>query len=260
MAISNNPLMSIHGIDEGEAYGSKRMMYEFPVYLCQMTDRIQATLYGVKDGVTYKGQTVTLSVEQATLSIMPQMDATLQTMAANMLYYGAMLQKNFGYRLDHLADDELGSYADLVNREVPAASDGFSSTSTGKTGATVLRRALGIGASVQLQYQIKLTGYSAQELNIELNIAGETIVYDGAELITSKSSCFLIFDDLLPTEADETFTFRVLTKDGTVISETYTDSLAYLAATYQNPANETLYNAVNALLNYYRSAFEAYNG
>ncbi len=257
---SDDPRMSIHKIDTGARFSSTRTIYQMPIYVCQMTDRFAATLYGVKDGVVYQGQTVVQSVESFSLALLPQIDAYRQKLTANMLQYGAMMQINFNYRTEHLANDELGSYEDLVIYTIPKTENRFTATNNGINASYLRSRVLCVGSVIQMQYAFILSSIIVDDLYVNIEVDGKTTRVDGTELVKAGKYYVAVFEDLLPTQADSEIHVTVYDKyNDRAVSETYTDTLASAVADYQAAENDDLRNAVNALLNYYRLAKTVYD-
>lgn len=73
-----------------------------------MDDEINITVYGIKDGVTYNGESYKYSVtEYINRTLDTTDDAKLKTMLVDLLYYGAECQIYSGYKTDSLMTDNL---------------------------------------------------------------------------------------------------------------------------------------------------------
>lgn len=231
-----------------------------------MTDDVTATLYAVKDGVTYIGETYTMSVRSYTMTKMASTTSEAGlTMMANMLYYGAMAQINRGYKTDDLANSELGdTYGGYVTTAVPSVTDTSSTTSNGLTGATKVQFALGNAASVQLQYVMKLaSGVSADNIYAKAVYthkgAETTVEIDGSQLVKQGSFYIAIVDSLWANEGRVPVSLTVYDKTtGEAISETWTFSIENYVASRQSSTNTNLVNTLNALMNYYDAAAAYY--
>ncbi|MDY2720447.1 MAG: InlB B-repeat-containing protein, partial [Candidatus Faecousia sp.] len=239
---------AIEVTNTGVTFASSYQQFEYKIYSYQMTDDVTATLYAVKDGVTYIGETYTMSVRSYTMTKMASTTSEAGlTMMANMLYYGAMAQINRGYKTDDLANSELGdTYGGYVTTAVPSVTDTSSTTSNGLTGATKVQFALGNAASVQLQYVMKLaSGVSADNIYAKAVYTHKgvetTVEIDGSQLVKQGSFYIAIVDSLWANEGRVPVSLTVYDKTtGEAISETWTFSIENYVASRQSSTNTNL--------------------
>lgn len=222
----------------------------------QMTDLLSATLYGVKDGVVYKGETRTDSVEQYILSRLSQTDdEKLLRLYADLLTYGAKAQIYMEYRLDALADAGLGEYAAYVTAEDPEADHFEGKTSYGYTGSELIQIALGISSEIRLQMLVTLNGYAAEDVYAVMRFDRDGVTVtervDGVEFEPVGEYYLMIFDSLTAVDGRTPVEVTVYQADGEAIGETWTYSIStYYTVRNSGTAGETM----RALLNYLDAA------
>ncbi len=244
----------------GTAFGDNLQQFEYRVYSFQMTDSLSATLYGVKDGVTYTGESYTTSVRDLAMGrMLSSEDAALKAMIANMLNYGAKAQIYRDYRTDDLADRLLGENASYVNTGIPVVEDKSASTSNGLQGAILKTHALGIGSSVELQFVTRIAReHRAENLYAELtwtkNGRTESKTIDGSEFVVQGDFCTVVFDGLTAEEGRSLVSCTVYDKTTEeAVSETWTCSIASYVAKKQKGSGAAV-DTLNALMNYYDAA------
>ena len=198
-----------------------------------MADTINATLYAVKDGKTYVGETYTNSVAgYVNANIATASNDAHTTVYANLVNYGAKAQTYMKYNTETLADAGLGKYASYVTTTVPTAESVFAQTNKGLNGAQLAAMSLGISAAVEIQATITLSeGYSLQNIYGEMvfvNESGKTVTQriegtqfdDYGIMFVGRFNAMTAVDGRVPVE------ITIYDLDGNAISETWTYSVA----------------------------------
>lgn len=249
---------------EGAQYSSSLWIFPVNLYSYMLNDKVTVTLYGVKNGVTYQGETYTSSVaDYVNDKIASQPEAT-KTMYANMLEYGAKAQIYMNYNPSSLATDNLGEYASYITTTLPAMEDISSNTSTGATGVTFSRWALGISDSVKLQCAVR-QGTVTNKNNVYAIVTwtrqGETVTQriEGEDFVASGKLFVVVVDGIMAIEGRTPITVTIYDKTtNAAVSESMTSSISSYVANSQSLANAAQVNVLNALLNYYDSATAVY--
>ena len=185
--------------------------------------------------------------------------AATQTMYANMLEYGAKAQIYMNYNASSLATENLGTYASLVTTGTPDVTDISSNTSTGATGLTFSRWALGISDSVKLQCAVRKGTVTEKEGLYAIATwtrQGETVTQriEGADFVASGKLFVVVIDGIMAIEGRTPITVTIYDSANNVVSESMTSSISSYVANSQNLANTDQVNVLNAMMHYYDSA------
>ena len=212
-----------------------------------MTDVVTITLYGVKDGVVYQGETRTTSVmEQAYLKL-GQFAGNANyaphcKILADMLTYGAAVQVAFNHDAADLPNarlEELG-YSSFVTTSIPNIT--AENTVTGTGSITVRATSLSLQQKVDLQlvFTNVMTGYKA----VVTLADGEPFeVYPDGNMKRFTLTA-------LPYKMRETYTVVICdATTGEAVSPTYTYSIESVAKTKLGNT-EAFDQLVYAMLNY----------
>ncbi len=255
-AVSGTVSETCYGTD----YASNFQQFEYKVYSYQMTDTITATLYAVKNGVTYVGESYSTSVRELAMGrLTASSDAAYKTVLANMLTYGAKAQLYRGYRTADLADSLLGENAGYVTTVKPTVENKAASTANGLTGVKLVQGALGIASSVQLQFITQVsTDYNVEDLCAVAvwTKDGKTVAkrINGEDFTANGKFYAIVVDGLTAEEGRTPVKVTVRTKaDGAAVSETWTFSIESYVAQKQSGSG-TAVDTLNALMNYYDAA------
>ena len=257
---------TVKEISSGTAYNSSLQQFEYKLYSYQMSDELTVTLYAVKDGVTYVGESYTASVSSYVMSKIDTAADALKSVYANLLSYGGKAQTYRSYRTSAPADSVLGSYASYVTNTVPSVENASASTSTGLTGATLRANALGIASSVQLQFVTSISAqYDPTALYAEVvwNHKGTETkkLIDGSRFVANAAGTThtIVFEDLCAYEGRVPVQVTIREKvSGKAISETWTYSIESYVALRQSNTNMNLVNMLNAMMNFYDAAQRCY--
>ena len=119
-----------------------------------MAEEVTLTLYGVKDGVTYVGQTYTASVESLALGMLEHNaveggNAKLCTVLVDMLNYGAAVQTVFKHNETLLPNTQVSAYASFGTEGTPAM--GASVVKEGTGSIVVYQDSISMQSKVELQ-------------------------------------------------------------------------------------------------------------
>ena len=240
--------------------------YEITATASQMTENITATLYAVKDGVTYHGETVNYTIREGVMSniaayrakeTLTAKDIAGYTFAVDMLKYGANAQVRFNNLPDDLADSLL-TEADLAyaTSTVPALTETASYSGTADP-VTYQRLTLSLGSRIEIQGMIKYNGASIDDLEVHVSYGGKDIVMPVTAY--SKSYGLFNFNELPITDVRTEVTIVIYNKTtGTNASQVWTGSIAALAAELiaADPGNT---DAINAMMRYGDSAYAYFN-
>ena len=212
-----------------------------------MTDTVTITLYAVKDGVTYRGETRTTSVMEQAYIKLGQFAGNDQyaphcKILADMLTYGAAVQVAFDHDALDLPNaklEELG-YSSFVTSTIPNVS--AENTVSGTGSMTVRSTSLSLQQKVDLQLIFKgdMTGYKAV-VTLE---GGEPFeVYPDGNM--KKFSLVS-----LPYKMRDTYTVVICDAEtGEPVSPTYTYSVESVAKTKLG-SSEAFDKLIYAMLNY----------
>ena len=143
------------------------VVYDHPVLSWAMAEQITLTLYGVKDGVTYVGDTFTGSVESMALSMLvtyanrPDICAIM----VDLLNYGAAVQTQFKHNETKLPNTQLEAYAHLGTQTIPELK-----AEVANTGAGVQADVVGISLQAKVTFEMLFSvDISAYEVKATLN-------------------------------------------------------------------------------------------
>lgn len=242
--------------------------FEYKIFSYQMADKLTVTIYGVKDGVTFAGETYTASVADYCMSKIAAADDGMKSVYANLLTYGAKAQLYSGYRADELADSVLGDYASFVTSTVPSVENKAAAASNDVTNLVSLRaNAVGIASSVQLQFILTpAEGFDPANVYAEVkwmdNGVESVKQIEGTSFVSNLAGTTytVVFEDLRADEGRSLVDVTIRDKEtNAAVSDTWTYSIESYVAMRQSSANTNLVTMLNALMNYYDAA-EAYYG
>lgn len=223
-----------------------------------MNDNLEATLYVVRDGVTYVSPTDHYSIASYAYTQLNRdaVPAPLKTLCAELLRYGASAQIYKGYRTDSLADEELTEehrslLCDL--NEVP-----FGSTNSiiqDHSSPTIVwdGKALDLGSTVAVKFIFHTEGYEGdlEDLCLAITYTGitgqeQTVELYGAEVYhEARGQYVFTFDGLLAAELRSALSVCVCEK-GVPLSHT----LVYSPDTYGSNSTGELGQLCRALYAY----------
>ena len=228
----------------------------------QMNDSITAVFYGTKNGVPFYSNNDVYSVGTYAYSQMNKTtsDATLKTLCADLLRYGASAQTYKGYRTNALVNANMTAAQKAMMSDINAVKfDNINSTSADIAGATVTwaGKALALDSKVTIKYIVDLSKYTGNINALTLrvsytDISGQNktatlsnpVVYNAA-----KGQYSFEFDGLLAAELRTTVSAAVYSG-----STRMSSVLQYSASTYGNNKTGVLLDLCKALMAYSDSA------
>ena len=251
--------------DSGYKYSTRYHCFSYSVWSMQMNDEITATLYGVKDGVIYEGETVVKSVRDYVEEKFSAVNEATKLVYANMLQYGAMAQVNFAYDTENLVTtglrDEITAY---ITTEAPATVNQTAATNNGLTAVKLAQNALGTQDAVKLQYVLNIGTSDVNSLYAVatwVNEKGETVEkrYEGSQFTKQGKYYIVLVDGLNAVNGKVPVSLTVYdASTNAAVSETFTCSIqsqvyARQTATNNTTAKVNALNLMNALMNYYNA-------
>ena len=213
----------------------------------EMTAKIYCTVYGTKDGVLYRSETYSSSIQDWCIAASKSNTAAGQkehTIAANLAWYGARAQQYTNYNLDNLAD--AGEMAQYIDRRTVASEDSFvdnkviTSNPSGVNCVTKWSRSLFLTDTLGLNFKISLSSeYAAKYENLKLRYSYTSD--DENQIITEdvsldKNGDFYVYAyyGLKSYEFDTPVSVALYEGD-TQVSDTYTTAVVdWCAAAYKS--------------------------
>ena len=228
----------------------------------QMNDRLSSVLYGTKDGQAYYSARDEYSIATYAYSQMDKagMPATLKTLCADLLRYGAKAQIFKSYRTDALADAAMTAAHKAYLSDINGVSFGNTNRTLDDVTApcvTWAGKALDLASKVTLKFVFDPAAYSdkTEELSLRVSYVGisgqtESAVITGAELYNPEKGLYAFsFDGLLAAELRSVVSAQIY-EGNTPVSCT----LQYSADTYGNNRTGDLLTLCKALFAYSDSA------
>jgi len=166
----------------GMPYYGVYLLFDQQILSWSMAEEVTLTMYGVKDGVVYVGQSYTASVESLALSMLPKnaSNAKVCRILVDMLNYGAAVQTTFNHNADYLPNTNLGEYANMGTATDPemSATNSFSGDAF-----QLMVDAISMQSRVEFQLMVK---YDVLEMYKPVAIAnGEEVAIERKELDSS---------------------------------------------------------------------------
>lgn len=159
-------------------------------------DEISITVYGIKDGITYWGNTVTYSITDYIKKILSDDKADMNffsTVLVDLVYYGEACQMYQGYNTDKPLTDILTdrqktfrSTGDLTLTNIKN-----SSYATCDNRLVKLGTALRLSDSVELAIPLNMTDVTVNDLTMKVKVGNRTLSYSYAE----NPECFELGKD-----------------------------------------------------------------
>ena len=156
---------SVTNVPVSMTSGNYRYFF-YTVFATHMTETVEVTLYGVKDSVVYRGQSLTWTVRD---SIIAKLDSWIGSYAtdakkaaacdllANMLQYGTEAQKELNKENTNYPTDNIDSrYLALIKTTTPAMGEKPTDDESGKQ-ATVYRLGMMLQEKIKLYAMFKVS-------------------------------------------------------------------------------------------------------
>ena len=229
-----------------------------------MGDDIEITFYGIKDGVTYWGETYTYSVTdyvKSTLSKTTTSDK-LKTMLVDLMYYGAACQTYQNYKTDQLMTDilteEQKQYKSAYDLELKNIKD--ASYETCENRLVRFGTALRLNNAVEMAIALNLTDVALDDLTFKVKIGTRELTYTYAENPKNFEKgkdgyWYFYFDGVYANQMSEEV-FITAYRGNEQVSYT----LRYSIESYASTVTDAKLKAVTDAMMYYGNSAKAYAG
>ena len=221
--------------DTGYVYYKIYNVYEMPVAAKEMSDTIQVTLYGYKNGQWYHGETVEWIVRDALVNgLRNSTKDSYKVLAASILNYGAAAQNFFSYNTDNLANATLTEEELALAITTPDTLQNNGSTGGTAAGVSFVGKTLALESAIEMQFIFSSTKYANTQLeaHISYTLNGETKteVIDGTKLeVVSGKYYTLRYSGIAAKDLRTVVTVTIYDKTtGNAVSQ----SISYSAETY----------------------------
>ena len=221
--------------DTGYVYYKVYKVYEMPVAAKEMSDTIQVTLYGYKNGQWYHGETVEWIVRDALVNgLRNSTKDSYKVLAASILNYGAAAQNFFSYNTDNLANATLTEEELALAITTPDTLHNNGSTSGTAAGVSFVGKTLALESAIEMQFIFSSTKYKNTQLeaHVSYTLNGETKtdVIDGSDLeVVSGKYYTLRYSGIAAKDLRTVVTVTIYDKTtGNAVSQ----SISYSAETY----------------------------
>ena len=228
-----------------------------------MGDDIEITFYGIKDGVTYWGETYTYSVTdyvQSTLSKTTTSDK-LKTMLVDLMYYGAACQTYQNYETDQLMTDilteEQKKYKSVYELELKNIKD--ASYEICENRLVRFGTALRLNNAVEMAIALNLTDVALEDLTFKVKIGTRELKYTYAENPENFEKgadgyWYFYFDGVYANQMSEEALITAYRGNEQV---SYT--LRYSIESYASTVTDVKLKAVTDAMMYYGNSAKAYS-
>ena len=205
---------------------------------------MEMTAYGVKDGVTYHGNTETWSIKEGIMTrletfypyISREVYMNRCVLLVDMLYYGAAAQAALNAENASLVTDDLDAkYVELRTTTAPTIEKTNTATQTGKD--QLYQVNLGVEDAVQMQLLFRLSDEDYSKYVVKITNGENVYEYTGESFApegtssTLKKFVTVVFDKLEATDMRDVVTVE-LWKDGALVSASYELSIEGFANAY----------------------------
>lgn len=229
-----------------------------------MGDDIEITFYGIKNGVTYWGETYTYSVTdyvKSTLSKTTTSDK-LKTMLVDLMYYGAACQIYQNYKTDQLMTDilteEQKQYKSAYDLELKNIKD--ASYETCENRLVRFGTALRLNNAVEMAIALNLTDVALEDLTFKVKIGARELTYTYAENPENFEKgadgyWYFYFDGVYANQMSEEV-FITAYRENEQVSYT----LRYSIESYASTVTDAKLKAVTDAMMYYGKSAKTYSG
>jgi hypothetical protein len=185
-----------------------------------MTEEVTLTLYGVKDGVTFQGQSVTTSVKTLAMSKLAAYNEAGMTQAVtalvDMLNYGAAVQTAFNHNAAVLPNADLGDYAAMGTATTPE----FNATNaiTGEGAVAVVKDSISMQAKVEIQllFAGDISAYTAKA-----TVGGEEVAVIVDTESMSELGYTIVRVAVGAANMRDTYTIALYDAEGNAVTQVY---------------------------------------
>ena len=199
-----------------------------------MTADITATIYGVKDGVTYQGETIVYTIREcvdaklnmwyASYGKNAQIAKLFDTLV-NLLNYGAQAQTRFGVNTDKLATDGLpAEYAAKIKTD-PVALNAYPAVDESGKAATLYNMSFKLQEKINMygNFLVKSGFTAASDYTVKIvqtKADGSTTEYTIDNLTKSGNYLYFEFSQIAPAQMRDELQIT-LYKNDVAVSATY---------------------------------------
>ena len=224
-----------------------------------MTADITATIYGVKDGVTYQGETIVYTIREcvdaklnmwyASYGKNAQIAKLFDTLV-NLLNYGAQAQTRFGVNTDKLATDGLpAEYAAKIKTD-PVELNAYPAVDESGKAATLYNMSFKLQEKINMygNFLVKSGFTAASDYTVKIvhtKADGSTVTYTITDLTKSGNYLYFEFSKLAPAQMRDELQITLYQK-GVAVSATYIRSGDRVVNTLPAP----LAALANAIMHY----------
>ena len=191
-AIQADPSGDVVETLELSTLSSKYLMVDKQILSWSMAEEVTMTLYGVKDGVTYKGESFVTSVEDKAMEMIinyQTSNTVLCRVLVDMLNYGAEVQKAYSHNADLLPNTQLGDYSSLGTSETPTLNS--TNTTSGSGTVKVYANAISMQSKVEMQLMFKIKDITDMGYELRYTV-GDTTYTIAVEDFTVMSSTYTV--------------------------------------------------------------------
>ncbi len=226
-------------------------------------DDINITFYGVKDGVTYNGNTYSYSpANYISSTLKSTTSAKLKTLLVDLVYYGEACQVYQNYKTDNLLTDiltdeqkALRSTADLNLTNIKNAKYSLCENRLVKFGT-----ALRLNNSVEMAIPMNMTDVTLDELSLKVKVGSRTMTYTYAKNPEnfekgSDGYWYFYFDGIYANQMSDEVFITAYKSDEQV---SYT--LKYSIESYASTVTDAKLKAVTDAMMRYGISAKAYAG
>ncbi len=227
-----------------------------------MNDRIRSVLYGTKDDQVYYSPVDDYSIGDYAYAQMKKAtsSATLKTLCADLLRYGAKAQIFKNYRTDNLADAHMTGEQKTFLSDMDSVVFNNTNTVVGDPENAPIKwegKALDLASKVTVKFIFSMGSYTGDIADLTLKVSYEgvngqekTLTLSNGELYNSKYNFYAFtLDSLLAAELRSVLSVQIYAGETPVSC-----NLLYTADTYGNNKTGTLGDLCKALFAYSDSA------
>ena len=243
---------------------SDQMIFEHRVAPKYMGEALQITACGVKDGVTYYGETEIWSIRDGIMERLEKFYPYIKyeayknrcVLLVDMLYYGAAAQTRFGTDTNGLVtyglDAKYAALRSLAEPTIAKINTGCKTTTN-----QLYQYNLGVEDAVQMQFTFRLKVEDYSQYVVKITANGTTYEYTGGDFIPQgdtdmlKKFVTVVFDKLEAVNMRDEVTIE-LWQNGAKVSDTYIASIEGFATA--SIAVDNNVNLLKAMIAYGDSA------
>lgn len=231
----------------------------------QMTDIVYATLYGTFDGIEYESEPVEYSIIEYCYNMLDKYaddcepGSEIETLLVDLLIYGAKSQIYMNYKVDNLADAQLGEEHRAMatkDRELVSVLDQYHTVIPNPT-ARWRGASLSLNESITMRFVLDIAETEGVTVEVASDVGTWTILPDAFE--KSAYGYDVLFNGLNAAQLSVPV-YITAYKNGEAISNTICYSVESYAKSKENAAQPAdLAELVKAMMRYGDSAYQYVN-